>query len=504
MSQYFIPFLMMQVNDKIKDFGWIGIFLMFLFNFLFENNGIYDLFFEYLKNVFSRNYKYTISLHGIKFYDKYGYRTNDKFSTFATPGFIALNDFLMKQLRKGNLKNLNKIDEIMYYNSDEEHMKDLLNFQIHTNSLVYIENNKDWDKIYFTLYEKKMEKNEKSNGMTEMIKVELKLMSNYYNIQELMSKCDTLYHNYEDRKQGKSMEKIFICKYLGVKKQDYKNSFDIIPFKTNCSMDNLYFEEKEKVMSYIKFFQENKEWYKKRGRPYTLGICSYGPPGCGKTSFEKALSIYLKRHLIVIDFDKIKTEQELMDIFYNEYIGPYKIPNEQRLYIFPDIDKTSDILYKEEYKHQCKSNEKQKIIRKQFYKKQNEEDEHSFEKDSNEEYIHQTINLSQILNVIDGIMERTGQIFIMSANHPEKLDDAVLRPGRIDCMIHFREFSLPLMKQFITNFFQKEEEDLNLFLEEHYDEFNYKFTPSKLFEICVLSNNSMETLKKNLFLNKNE
>ena len=44
---------------------------------------------------------------------------------------------------------------------------------------------------------------------------------------------------------------------------------------------------------------------------------------------------------------------------YNEYIGPYKIPNEQRLYIFPDIDKTSDILYKEEFK----SNEKQNIIK---------------------------------------------------------------------------------------------------------------------------------------------
>lgn len=492
MSQYFLPFLMMQVNDKIKEFGWVGIFFLFLCNFLFEHNGFYEFIYHYIKTILSNNYKYNISLHGIKFYDKYGYRTNDKFSTFATPGFIALNDFLMKELRKGNLKNLKKIDEIMYYNSDEDHMKHLLNFQIHSNSLVYIENNKDWDKIYFTLHEKKMEKNEKSNGVTEMIKVELKLMSNHYNIQELMSKCDHLYNIYEDKKQGKSMEKIFICKYLGVKKQDYKNSFDIIPFKTNCSMDNLYFEEKDKVMSYIKFFQENKEWYKKRGRPYTLGICSYGPPGCGKTSFEKALSIYLKRHLIVIDFDKIKTEQELMDIFYNQYIGPYKIPNEQRLYIFPDIDKTSDILYKEEYK----LNEKQNIIKKHFYKKQNVEDENLFEKE--DEYIHQTINLSQILNVIDGIMERTGQIFIMSANHPEKLDDAVLRPGRIDCMIHFREFSLSLMKQFITNFFQKENQDFNIFLDEHYDELNYKFTPSKLFEICVLSNNNIESLKKKL------
>ena len=311
-----------------------------------------------------------------------------------------------------------------------------------------------------------------------------------------MSKCDNLYNIYEDRKQGKSMEKIFICKYIGVKKQDFKNSFDIIPFKTNCSMENLFFEEKEKVMSYIKFFKENKEWYEKRGRPYTLGICSFGPPGCGKTSFEKALSIYLKRHLIVIDFDKIKTEQELMDIFYNEYIGPYKIPNEQRLYIFPDIDKTSDILYKEEFKHN--SLEKQKIIKKQIYKKRNEDDENPFEKNSEDEQIHQTLNLSQILNIIDGIMERTGQIFIMSANHPEKLDESVLRPGRIDCMINFREFSLPLVKQFITNFFQKDDKDFNLFLYENYNELIYKFTPSKLFEICVLCNNDYEILKKNL------
>ena len=107
--------------------------------------------------------------------------------------------------------------------------------------------------------------------------------------------------------------------------------------------------------------------------------------------------------------------------------------------------------------------------------------------------------MSQILNVIDGIMERTGQIFIMSANHPEKLDDAVLRPGRIDCMINFREFSLPLMKQFVTNFFQNDcEKDLNFFLEEHYDLLNYKFTPSKLFEICVLSKSDIDLLKKNL------
>ena len=93
-------------------------------------------------------------------------------------------------------------------------------------------------------------------------------------------------------------------------------------------------------------------------------------------------------------------------------------------------------------------------------------------------------------------MERTGQIFIMSANHPEKLDDAVLRPGRIDCMIHFKEFSIELMIQFISNFFLEEDEDLNLFIKENSKILNYKYTPSKLFELCVLSNNNIDKLKE--------
>ena len=59
---------------------------------------------------------------------------------------------------------------------------------------------------------------------------------------------------------------------------------------------------------FLHFFQNNKKWYVEKGRPYTLGICSWGPPGCGKTSFEKALANYLNRHLIVVDFDKIKSK----------------------------------------------------------------------------------------------------------------------------------------------------------------------------------------------------
>jgi chaperone BCS1 len=42
------------------------------------------------------------------------------------------------------------------------------------------------------------------------------------------------------------------------------------------------------------------------------------------------------------------------------------------------------------------------------------------------------ITLSGLLNVLDGFYAPTGVLFVMTTNHVEKLDHALLRPGRID------------------------------------------------------------------------
>ncbi|PQE19064.1 Mitochondrial chaperone BCS1 protein [Rutstroemia sp. NJR-2017a BBW] len=45
--------------------------------------------------------------------------------------------------------------------------------------------------------------------------------------------------------------------------------------------------------------------------------------------------------------------------------------------------------------------------------------------------------LSALLNVIDGVASQEGRILIMTTNHIEKLDEALIRPGRVDMSIHF-------------------------------------------------------------------
>ena len=105
-------------------------------------------------------------------------------------------------------------------------------------------------------------------------------------------------------------------------------------------------------------------------------------------------------------------------------------------------------------------------------------------------------------------MERDGQMFIMSANQPEKLDDALLRPGRIDNLIHFKEFTTDLLFQFIKRFFDEKYycfenyQNFENFIEENSEHLNYKYTPSKLFEICIESDYNLEKLQDLLLQSK--
>jgi len=47
------------------------------------------------------------------------------------------------------------------------------------------------------------------------------------------------------------------------------------------------------------------------------------------------------------------------------------------------------------------------------------------------------MSLSSILNLLDGIITPTGTIIFLTSNHPENLDDAMIRDGRIDSHYEF-------------------------------------------------------------------
>merc|ERR1719270_972047 len=208
------------------------------------------------------------------------------------------------------------------------------------------------------------------------------------------------------------------------------------------SFDNVFYPEKSDIVKRIDFFTNNKDWYKKRGIPYTMGFLFYGDPGCGKTSTIKAIANHTQRHIVSVPLNKIKTAKELLNVFYNTRINSQDIPLEKRLYILEDID-AADL--KDTVGERS---EKDKV-------KDEEENDSSNKEDSgvdlnflgllkntaafDKKFGVQKLTLAALLEVLDGVMEMEGRMLIITTNYPEKLDKALIRPGRIDMKIKFNK-----------------------------------------------------------------
>ena len=64
--------------------------------------------------------------------------------------------------------------------------------------------------------------------------------------------------------------------------------------------------------------------------------------------------------------------------------------------------------------------------------------------------LQSNISLGDLLELFDGLVETPGRVVIMTTNHPELLDPALLRPGRLDMVIEFKK----LTKENVSNYYK--------------------------------------------------
>jgi chaperone BCS1 len=131
----------------------------------------------------------------------------------------------------------------------------------------------------------------------------------------------------------------------------------------------------------------------------------YGPPGTGKTSLVSALAAHFGLSVYIVNLSDF-TDRSLMSAIND-------VPAHSVL-LFEDID--------------CMRNS-------QARPGADAVNGHTgpVAVGTKENVATQTgVTLSGLLNVLDGFHAPTGVLFVMTTNHVEKLDQALLRPGRID------------------------------------------------------------------------
>jgi SpoVK/Ycf46/Vps4 family AAA+-type ATPase len=193
---------------------------------------------------------------------------------------------------------------------------------------------------------------------------------------------------------------------------------------------------------------EHREWYDKKGIPYTLGFLFHGPPGCGKTSSVKAIANEGRRHIINIQLSEIKTKTQLQHLFFNDDIHVYNgtntekytIPVSERLYVIEDIDAMGDTVLRREWK------------KPEPVKAKSEEDAWL---DRQKESEKETIDLSFLLNLLDGTLEANGRILVITTNFPERIDRALIRPGRVDMIVNFKRCNRAVMQEMLDAFYDQ-------------------------------------------------
>lgn len=202
-----------------------------------------------------------------------------------------------------------------------------------------------------------------------------------------------------------------------------KRMWDSQPFKHPATFDTLALDIKLKqaVMQKLNTFTEDADFYSQTGRAHKLGFFLFGPPGTGKTTFIAAVANYMHYSVYDLDLTGVSSNLDLRALLTQI--------SDRAVVVIEDIDTV-------ELPNRASATPSQESGGPWGGRKGREDDARS------------KLTLGGVLNFADGIRSSCGaeRIFIFTTNHPERLDPALIRPGRMDMHIELSYCTFEVLK----------------------------------------------------------
>ncbi|EKD21176.1 bcs1-like protein [Drepanopeziza brunnea f. sp. 'multigermtubi' MB_m1] len=160
-----------------------------------------------------------------------------------------------------------------------------------------------------------------------------------------------------------------------------------------------------------------RRWYSNRGIPYRRIYLLLGSPGNGKSSLSFAIAGYFKLKIYTVSLKSPAMNEENLRSLFTD------LPR-QCVVLLEDID-TAGLTHTRAAPKTHGSDDAEKPVAKKVQLT-------TAPAPGGISNLGGNISLSALLNILDGVASQGGRILIMTTNHIDKLDEALIRPGRVD------------------------------------------------------------------------
>lgn len=169
----------------------------------------------------------------------------------------------------------------------------------------------------------------------------------------------------------------------------------------------------ERIVADARAFLGNANWYVARGIPWRRGYLLHGVPGTGKTSLIRAIAGELDLDIAMVSISSGRVDD--MALARLLLAAPANA-----ILVIEDVDAIFS------------------------------------ERDAGDGA--GKVTFSGLLNAIDGVMAQEGHLLFMTTNHIERLDAALIRPGRIDITLEAKVLDEDCARRMFLRFFPGEDE----------------------------------------------